>query len=286
MQDRAASAAEEDAGDDLDFITEHLTEAEVFAKYGLAEKATEHLRAVIDRAPKHLAAHDKLFRILLDEADLTGARTAANHYVALLQERGDTDTIDIVKQEFTSRGHSFATAAAAKRAMTVDRPMPAAAPPPPPAAEEEFNLEIEPEAEEELALEVEPEAAEETVMTFDTGAEAELSLEEEAPALEEQPFFGVEAVSSPEPQIEFEPEPMAELEIEPEKLQTEDLDELDDLIAEGKLKAARGKLDELDARFPGEKDLAKRKKRLDVAVAAAEAVAAAAKPKPVPPPPR
>src|SRR5205823_12687893 len=109
--------------------------------------------------------------------------------------------------------------------------------------------------------------------------------EEEAPAEEEQPFFGVEAVSSPEPQIEFEPEPLAELEIEPEKLQTEDLDELDDLIAEGKLKAARGKLDELDARFPGEKDLAKRKKRLDVAVAAAEAVAAAAKPKPAPPPP-
>src|SRR5205085_1415240 len=189
-----------------------------------------------------------------------------------------------VKQEFTSRGHSFGTAAAAKRAMTVERPMPAAAPPLPPPAEEEFNLQIEPE--EELALEVEPEAAEETVMTFDTGAEAELSLEEEAPALEEQPFFGVEAISSPEPQIEFEPEPMAELEIEPEKLQTEDLDELDDLIAEGKLKDARGKLDELDARFPGEKDLAKRKKRLDVAVAAAEAVAAAAKPKPAPPPPK
>ncbi|HEY8183176.1 MAG TPA: tetratricopeptide repeat protein [Thermoanaerobaculia bacterium] len=284
---RSAPAAEEDGGDDLDFITEHLTEAEVFAKYGLAEKATEHLRAVIDRAPKHLPAHDKLFRILLDEADLTGARTAANQYVALLQEKGDAETIDIVKQEFTSRGHSFGTAAAAKRAMTADRPMPAAAPPPPPPpAEEEFNLEVEPVAGEELALEVEPEAAEETFMTFDTGVEPELSLEEEAPAAEEQPFFGVEAVASPEPEIQFEPEPMAELEIEPEKLQTDDLDELDDLIAEGKLKDARGRLDELDARFPGDRDLAKRKKRLDVATSAAEAVAAASKPKPAPPPPK
>ena len=286
---RGAPAGEEDGGDDLDFITEHLTEAEVFAKYGLAEKATEHLRAVIDRAPKHLAAHDKLFRILLDEADLTGARTAANQYVALLQEKGDNETIDVVKQEFTSRGHSFGTGAAAKRAMTTDRPTPAAPPPPPPpppAAEEEFNLEVEPVAEEEaLELEVEPEVAEETVMTFESTAEPELSLEEETPAEEEQPFFGVEAISSLEPEIAFEPEPMAELEIEPEKLATEDLDALDDLIAEGKLKDARGKFDELDARFPGEKDLAKRKKRLDAAVAAAEAVAAAAKPKPAPPPP-
>src|SRR5258706_1667865 len=47
--------AEEDQ--DLDFITEHLTEAEVFAKYGLSEKATEHLRALIRRAPKHIGAH-------------------------------------------------------------------------------------------------------------------------------------------------------------------------------------------------------------------------------------
>src|SRR4029079_4098730 len=56
--------APEESSEDLDFITEHLTEAEVFAKYGLSEKAAEHLRAVIERAPKHLAAHEKLFRIL------------------------------------------------------------------------------------------------------------------------------------------------------------------------------------------------------------------------------
>ena len=97
-------------------------------------------------------------------------------------------------------------------------------------------------------------------MTFDPGPALSLGAEE-SPA-EEEPFFGVEAVSSPEPEPEFElePEPMAELEIEPEPetLKTEDLDELDDLIAEGKLKDARGKLDELVARFPGDNNLAKR----------------------------
>src|SRR5438105_10578259 len=98
----------EEGGDDLDFITEHLTEAEVFAKYGLAEKAAEHLRAVIDRAPKHLAAHEKLYRILLDEGDVEGARNAATQYVGLLEEKRDTDAIAVAKNEFSSPGRSLA----------------------------------------------------------------------------------------------------------------------------------------------------------------------------------
>jgi len=263
----------EEGGDDLDFITEHLTEAEVFAKYGLAEKATEHLRAVIDRSPKHLAAHDKLFRILLDEGDTEAARSAANQYVALLQERGDAETIDVVKHEFSLRGHSLGTAGAAKRALAAERP--AAAPPPPkPAAEEELSLEVEPSVDLEIEAAA-PEPAEETVITFDSGPD--LSLGEE-PAAEEQPFFGVEAVASPEP------EPEAQIEFEEETLKPEDLGGLDQLIGGGKLKEARAKFDELDARFPGNGDLAKRKKRLDTAIAAAEAIAAAAKAKAAPPP--
>src|SRR5205814_1142762 len=94
----------EEGGEDLDFITEHLTEAEVFAKYGLAEKAAEHLRAVIERAPKHLPAHDKLFRILLDEGDVDAARAAANQYISSLQEEDDTAAIVSLRSECLSRG--------------------------------------------------------------------------------------------------------------------------------------------------------------------------------------
>src|SRR5947208_15815960 len=86
-----ASMEAEESGDDLDFITEHLTEAEVFAKYGLAEKAAEHLRAVIERAPKHVQALDRLYRILLDEGDMGGARAAARQYIIVLQELGELD---------------------------------------------------------------------------------------------------------------------------------------------------------------------------------------------------
>src|SRR5712692_7639621 len=270
------TTVEQEGSDDLDFITEHLTEAEVFAKYGLAEKAAEHLRAVIDRAPKHLTAHEKLFRDLRVEADVNGARAAASQYVALLQEKGDRDANDVVKQEFTSRGQSFGAPAAARRAPTVERPMPAAAPPPP--AEEELSLEIEApeiEVEEEISLEAE-------------AFEPELSFGEEPPA-EEQPFFGVEAISSPEP------EPALEIEEEEEVLKPEDLNQIDLHIGRGEFQEARERIDELDARFPLNNNIAKRRKRLDAAIAAEEAVAAAARAKaaappkkaaPPPPPPK
>jgi len=273
-------AAEQEAaesGDDLDFITEHLTEAEVFAKYGLAEKAAEHLRAIIDRSPKHLAAHEKLYRILLDEGDNEGARAAANQYVALLEEGGEAEAIGVVRNEFSSRGQSFAAGAPQRRPPTVERPAPKVEP-----AEEEFSLEVEPElelaapptedlvVEEEISFEEEaPIATEEQGLTFDTSTE--LSLGEEP--LAEEPFFGVEAVSSPELEVE-------------ETLSEEELSEVDSLIDQQQLKDAGEKLDALSIRFPFHADLAKRRKRLDAAVAAAEAIAAAAKAKAAKPAPK
>jgi pilus assembly protein FimV len=91
----------------IDFVTEHLTEAEVFAKYGLAEKAEEHLRAVLERAPKNLTAHDRLFRVLLEDGEVDAAKTAAAAYIAILEENGSSAEIDTVRNEFTMRGHSF-----------------------------------------------------------------------------------------------------------------------------------------------------------------------------------
>ncbi len=275
----------EEGGEDLDFITEHLTEAEVFAKYGLAEKATEHLRAIIQRAPKHLAAHDKLVHILLDEGDAAAAQGAAAQYVALLQETGDTQAIDALKNEFLSRGQSLGAApAAARPPSTLERPTPPAAAP---AAEEEFSLDLEsqpPQAveietpleegisiEEELPVaEESPAAVEEPELSLDL-SEPEISISSEAGTTEE-PFFGVEALAEPE--------------VEPATLSTEDLEEVDLFIKQEMFTEAREKLDTLEAQFPGNPDLAKRKKRLDTAIAAAEAIASAQKtaPKRVPAP--
>jgi tetratricopeptide (TPR) repeat protein len=221
---------ETEESDDLDFITEHLTEAEVFAKYGLAEKATEHLRAIIDRAPKHLPAHDRLFRILLDEGDIDAARTAANQYVALLQEQSDTATIDAVKHEFVLRGHALAPAAARpapKKPPTVEKPLleleqeveelPAAAEVESEGllagglgqAEEEISFEVDTGAGAPLEVEEAPPAAEE-LEEISFGEPQELTLEEEATEPAGEPFYGVEALQETPPEEEplLEDEPL------------------------------------------------------------------------------
>jgi pilus assembly protein FimV len=118
--------AAEPESDDLDFITEHLTEAEVFAKYGLAEKAIEHLRAVIERSPRNTVALERLYKIQLDEGDVDAARTTATHLVSVFEENGDSGAVSGVSNEFNARGHQFGSAAAA--------PAPAPAKPAPPAA--------------------------------------------------------------------------------------------------------------------------------------------------------
>ncbi len=118
----AAESLEGEDEDDLDFITEHLTEAEVFAKYGLAEKAAEHLRAVLDRAPRNLTAHERLLKILLEEGDDTAGRSGAQAYIAVLDENGDTKTIQMVKDELVSRGISVDPSA---EALELPEPPPA-----------------------------------------------------------------------------------------------------------------------------------------------------------------
>jgi len=285
--DLAAAELSEESGDDLDFITEHLTEAEVFAKYGLAEKAAEHLRAVIERAPKHLAAHEKLYRILLDEGDATAARAAATQYIALLEERGDDDAIDVVRNDFSSRGHSIGGAPAA-----APRPAPKpAAPPPPPvesfsaadlgaeevtfdldagldASETELTLDLEPEPEpapiaatsieDTFSLEIpEPdiEPIEEPMPAFDLGEPAEAS---------DEPFFGVES-QTPAPAME-------------------EIGEIDFYIEQELFDEARQKLNVLQVRYPDNVELAMRQKHLERAAAAAQP-APAPVPAPAPPPP-
>jgi tetratricopeptide (TPR) repeat protein len=193
-----AAADLTESGDDLDFITEHLTEAEVFAKYGLAEKAAEHLRTVLERAPKNLTAHERLFRILLEEGDVDGARVAAQAYVGLLEEKGETGPIGAVRNEFLTRGHTLdpetAAPAPARPAAPTPAPAPIRAPAPAPRP-------AEPEP--EITFDYAP--AEEEELTFDLDAsssELEFEIEpppDRAPVL---PEIGEETVAAAEPAVE------------------------------------------------------------------------------------
>ena len=248
--------------DDLDFITEHLTEAEVFAKYGLAEKATEHLRAVLERSPTNLTAHERLYRILLDEGDINGARDAALAYIDVLIQNGSDDAIAAVNNEFLSRGHSLEGAAAAPAAAAHA-----------PQRQPEPDLEIE-TAEEELSFDLDSTPSEfaiddsstSSIPDFSPAIEeseqtiefADLSAEvEETPITEEQPFFGVEAVSSLGPSVE-------------------ELGEVDFYIGQELYDEARERVEALAARFPDDAEVEARRERIDAGLAVAA---------PPPPPP-
>jgi tetratricopeptide (TPR) repeat protein len=261
----AAADLASDEDEDLDFITEHLTEAEVFAKYGLAEKAAEHLRTVLERAPKNLSAHERLFRILLDEGDISGARAAASQYIALLEERGDDDAIIAAKNEFLSHGQAYdASAPAAK---------PVRAPEPEISFEETadevtFDLEVT-EVEELPAIEEFEEAAPPAEEPEAIEAANELSfgeLEPEAAPVEEEPFFGIESLTGADFALE-----------EPS---TEEIGEIDFYISQELFDEARDKVDALLARFPGNSDLESRRSNI------VKAAAAQAPPPPPPPAPK
>lgn len=216
------AAAELDSGDNIDFITEHLTEAEVFAKYGLAEKAAEHLRAVLERAPKNMTAHERLFRILLEEGDVDGARTAAGAYVALLD---DASTIAAVKNEFLTRGHTLEVETP-RRAAPAPAPAPARAPEPSFAFDDsveeiEFDLdapELETETELEFDLDAPEPEPEPVAMVEDLpfAEEDEVELSPEPFAAEPAPELLAEPEPEPLPEPEPEPEPIGEPEPEPE----------------------------------------------------------------------
>ena len=298
-------AAADVGGDDLDFITEHLTEAEVFAKYGLAEKAAEHLRAVLERAPKNLTAHDRLFRILLEEGDADGARAAARAYVAVLEAAGDAATVDAVRNEFASRGIAFGPAPAAAPAAApkpAPAPAPAPAPPPEPAisfpdfsmeAEPEISFDIEESGAGEIEFDIEEPAVEPVVELavepVEEVAEPALMFDEvdevaEVAEVAPEPMFEQDALVDFSPGFS-EPEPVAEtpepffgvesLEAEPP---VEEIGEIDFYIEQGFLDEARKKLNALLERFPSDPNLLLRQRRI------ASAAKAATPPAPAPPP--
>jgi tetratricopeptide (TPR) repeat protein len=318
VEQAAAALSAEEGSEDLDFITEHLTEAEVFAKYGLAEKATEHLRAVIERSPKHVGAHEKLLKVLIDEGEIDEARNVANNLIALYEEHHDTAAIQIVVDDFAARGHSLKPVSAVAM-PTVERPLPKAEehvaadelaveeelsfdldaassefdlPPmeiekPPPAAaivEEPEPLEELTFQEPEIAFEPAAAAApaiEETALFGEVEEAPPIAFDEESPIafdepplplepVAEEPFFGVEAEGAA-----FEDAPSAE-----------EIGEVDFYIEQELFDEARNKVTSLLGRFPDNRDVTKRRDRLDAAVAAAAAIAAATAPAPrsAPPP--
>jgi tetratricopeptide (TPR) repeat protein len=84
---------------DEDFVSEHLTEADVFVKYGLQDKAREQLSAVLDRYPQHEATRQKLKEIYLSEGNAEAAVRECLALADLRRAQGrEADAREIVNE--------------------------------------------------------------------------------------------------------------------------------------------------------------------------------------------
>lgn len=77
-----------------EFIREHLIEAEVFNKYGLADKAIEQLEMIINRYPLTIEAYLKLKDIYLHINDKNKAAKQYIRLIKLFKKKGDKAKVD------------------------------------------------------------------------------------------------------------------------------------------------------------------------------------------------
>lgn len=173
---------------DADFVAEHLTEAEVFVKYGLVDRAIEQLRQVILRYPAHVPAHEALAGIYREEGDRQRAAEEYRALARLCSAQGDRTAGEhwarlAVELNPEKPAHLDSAVAEPPAARTATAPPPSAPLPAPP----DEAVEIE-------AIEFEEEGAGEAEIVIDathladgppTGRLEEVDALIEAGALEE-----------------------------------------------------------------------------------------------------
>jgi len=113
LEDLPESAEEEDA----DFISERLTEAEVFVKYGLVDKALEQLQTILKRFPRCLAARRKLKEIYQENGDTDRAVRECLHLARILRERDEGPAAQETLEEARSLGGSPALQLKVRQAL-------------------------------------------------------------------------------------------------------------------------------------------------------------------------
>jgi pilus assembly protein FimV len=283
----AAPAGPAQAGvEDLEFITEHLTEAEVFGKYGLVEKATEHIRSVLHRYPRHTPALEKLLLLALEEGDRKLATDTAATLMPLLQAGDDQAALNRWSDELTR--HQIPISAPASDAVSPP-------PPPYPPAEAEIDFGFVPEPD-DLVLDVAHADEVELDIEFDSDellepepaeAGAPMAVDDFQPAGIEQPAEAPEVplfalggdldlrpateretpsfdFGAEEAEIEFDDFALGSPATEPaaESPAVEELGEIDFYIEQELFDEAGERLLGLEQRFPGRRELSERRQRL------------------------
>ena len=146
----ARSASERSLSrEEKDFLNEHITEAEVFVKYGLFDKAIEPLQIVLGRFPGHLDAHQRLKAIYAEQgnrvrfverclaiADIHEREGRSAEAVAVLVEARNLDADNSVVRGRLERLESASKGTGSGRSAATS-----------PAAHHEVDIAVEEEAE-------------------------------------------------------------------------------------------------------------------------------------------
>ncbi|MBI2212411.1 MAG: tetratricopeptide repeat protein [Acidobacteria bacterium] len=208
--------------ENLDFITEHMTEAEVFAKYGLAEKAIEHLSLVLGRSPRHADANERLLRLHLDEGQKPQAIEVAIRLLTVLQEDGNDEAFDRIFNDLAGRGFMVdpGPPVAVELAPATPAPKPAAAAKPAPAPV------AKPKPAPPPVVVPEPIAEEPEEITLDFEEEAASSIDLTPPQDEASIDFGVEAPAEELSEISFDEAPVEEISFEETPAEAEEIEEI------------------------------------------------------------
>lgn len=85
--------------DDREQISKILTETDVYIKYGLREKALDHLRSVFDLDPDNVGAYYKMRDIYASIGDNARAAEALANLLHVHARRGDVDALNATREE-------------------------------------------------------------------------------------------------------------------------------------------------------------------------------------------
>jgi tetratricopeptide (TPR) repeat protein len=166
------------------FVQQALTDVDLFSSYGLTQKGIDLLESVLQRAPKHTAALEKLLDLHLGAGNERRTAELAAHLEQIYTDRGDAASAE----RFSELRRRFERAAGRTEAAA----------PPPPAAE--FAIPVEAPPAEEAAVE---EVAAVPVQEAPEAVAHEVDLSEEWASMTEE-------VAAEEPAAEAPPAPAVE----------------------------------------------------------------------------
>ena len=183
-------------------IKEQLTEAEVFLKYGFADKAIAELNAVLKKVPDHVHAHQKLISVYRKQKKTDKAVRQILKLAQIFADQGDHETRDNLVEEARALDPN---SEALKAFLEPER----AAPKP---GELDLELLLPP-----VPQEAPPAVPEEVEIALDEGVSAPLSAEPPVELLAEEggpPEGEAEAAAEPAAEVLF-PAALSEAEAVP-----------------------------------------------------------------------